>query len=39
MHLIYLRNTFDPEFGGFGERPKFPSPHNLSFLLRYYSAT
>ena len=31
-------NSFDPEFGGFGERPKFPSPHNLSFLLRYNSA-
>lgn len=28
-------NSFDSEFGGFGERPKFPSPHNLSFLLRY----
>jgi len=32
-------DRFDPEFGGFGERPKFPSPHNLSFLLRYYSKT
>ena len=32
-------DRFDPEFGGFGERPKFPSPHNLSFLLRYYSET
>jgi uncharacterized protein YyaL (SSP411 family) len=29
-------NSFDPEFGGFGDRPKFPSPHNLSFLLRYH---
>lgn len=28
-------HTFDKEYGGFGEAPKFPSPHNLSFLLRY----
>ena len=33
-----FNKSFDPEFGGFGEQPKFPSPHNLSFLLRYYSA-
>jgi len=26
---------FDPEFGGFGRAPKFPSAHNLIFLLRY----
>ncbi len=25
---------FDAEFGGFGTAPKFPSPHNLTFLLR-----
>jgi uncharacterized protein YyaL (SSP411 family) len=31
--------TFDHEFGGFGSAPKFPSPHNLSFLLRYYRKT
>jgi uncharacterized protein len=31
-----FENRFDKEFGGFGERPKFPSPHNLSFLLRHY---
>ena len=24
------------EFGGFGTAPKFPTPHNLTFLLRYY---
>jgi len=34
-----FENRFDHEFGGFGERPKFPSPHNLSFLLRYYENT
>lgn len=32
-------STFDPEFGGFGDAPKFPTSHNLSFLLRYYKKT
>ncbi|HBX47807.1 MAG TPA: thioredoxin domain-containing protein, partial [Clostridiaceae bacterium] len=27
---------FDDEYGGFGSSPKFPSPHSLMFLLRYY---
>ena len=27
--------SFDPEWGGFGHAPKFPTPHNLIFLLRY----
>jgi hypothetical protein len=31
--------TFDPQFGGFGTQPKFPSPQNLLFLLRYYKRT
>ena len=26
---------FDPEFGGFGTAPKFPTPHNLLFLMRH----
>ncbi len=30
-----LRRTFDQEYGGFGRAPKFPTPHLLSFLLRY----
>ncbi len=30
-----FENSFDPEQGGFGRSPKFPSPHNLSFLLHY----
>ena len=29
---------FDSDFGGFGKAPKFPSPHNLIFLLRYHKA-
>ena len=32
-----LRNRFDEEFGGFASAPKFPSPHNLLFLLRYWN--
>ncbi|HNX29820.1 MAG TPA: thioredoxin domain-containing protein [Syntrophomonadaceae bacterium] len=31
--------TFDDKYGGFGREPKFPSPHNLMFLLRYYYYT
>ncbi len=31
-----FRTAFDYEFGGFGDAPKFPTPHNLSFLLRYW---
>ena len=27
--------SFDPEYGGFGSAPKFPTPHHLLFLLRY----
>ncbi|MDQ7818083.1 MAG: thioredoxin domain-containing protein [Melioribacteraceae bacterium] len=29
-------NRFDETSGGFGVSPKFPSPHNLMFLLRYW---
>jgi uncharacterized protein YyaL (SSP411 family) len=30
-----LDQSFDSRFGGFGSAPKFPSAHNLLFLLRY----
>jgi len=30
---------FDPEYGGFGTAPKFPTPHLLLFLLRYGKRT
>jgi uncharacterized protein YyaL (SSP411 family) len=30
---------FDHQFGGFGNAPKFPTPHNLLFLLRYFHRT
>ncbi|MCQ4635438.1 thioredoxin domain-containing protein [Anaerovorax odorimutans] len=29
----YFRKTFDEKWGGFGPMPKFPSPHNLLFLM------
>ncbi len=31
-----LARTFDPQWGGFGGAPKFPTPHQLTFLLRRY---
>lgn len=31
-----LSNNFDEIHGGFGGAPKFPTPHNLLFLLRYW---
>lgn len=34
-----LMHTYDSEMGGFGSAPKFPSPHNLMFLLRQYHFT
>ncbi len=30
---------YDPQWGGFGPAPKFPTPHNLIFLLRYARLT
>jgi uncharacterized protein len=30
-----LAGSYDARYGGFGSAPKFPSPHQLSFLLRY----
>lgn len=34
-----LQNRYDPEYGGFGSSPKFPSPHDYIFLLRYWNRT
>lgn len=31
--------VFDKTYGGFGTAPKFPSPHNLCFLLRFHYYT
>ncbi len=31
-----LARVFDPGWGGFGASPKFPTPHNLTSLLRWH---
>ncbi len=31
-----LRDNFDSIYGGFGSAPKFPTPHNYTFLLRWW---
>lgn len=38
IHNAYhsFKSVFDKNHGGFGRYPKFPSPHNLRFLLRYW---
>lgn len=35
---LYKR-SFDEQFGGFGSAPKFPTPHNLLFLMRCYETS
>ncbi len=37
--FVQLSQSFDPTYGGFGKAPKFPTPHNLLFLLSYYGRT
>jgi len=34
-----FKKLFDQQFGGFASAPKFPTPHNLYFLMRYYYYT
>jgi uncharacterized protein YyaL (SSP411 family) len=34
-----LAAAFDPDYGGFGQAPKFPHPTNLDLLLRLWRAT
>ena len=34
-----LLDSFDERYGGFGGAPKFPVPHRLTFLLRYWKRT
>ena len=31
-----LAGQYDQHYGGFGDAPKFPRPHQLMFLLRYW---
>jgi uncharacterized protein YyaL (SSP411 family) len=37
--FIQLSGLFDSKRGGFSSAPKFPSAHNLLFLLRYWKKT
>jgi len=34
-----LAQRFDVRHGGFSQAPKFPTPHNMLFLLRYWKRT
>ncbi len=34
--FLELAQRYDPGYGGFGQAPKFPTPHNLLFLLRQW---
>ncbi|HJZ12592.1 MAG TPA: thioredoxin domain-containing protein [Acidobacteriota bacterium] len=36
MAYEQLHQRYDENYGGFGSAPKFPTPHQLSFLLRYW---
>ena len=31
-----FERIYDEKYGGFGRAPKFPTPHNILFLLSYY---
>ncbi|EIW20004.1 MULTISPECIES: thioredoxin domain-containing protein [Pelosinus] len=33
---LELENSYDSQCGGFGSAPKFPTPHKITFLLRYW---
>jgi Highly conserved protein containing a thioredoxin domain len=35
LAVTQFTQNFDHDYGGFGNEPKFPSPHNLMFLLRH----
>lgn len=34
-----FKRSFDKQYGGFGNAPKFPTPHNLLFLMHYFEKT
>jgi uncharacterized protein YyaL (SSP411 family) len=34
-----LSKRYDPAYGGFSSPPKFPTPHIVTFLLRYWKMT
>lgn len=35
LAVTQLKQRFDHNYGGFGNEPKFPTPHNLMFLMSY----
>lgn len=35
LAVTQFSQNFDHDYGGFGNEPKFPTPHNLMFLLRH----
>lgn len=35
LAVTQFTQRFDHDYGGFGNEPKFPTPHNLMFLLNY----
>lgn len=35
LAVTQFKQSYDHDYGGFGNEPKFPTPHNLMFLLRY----
>ena len=41
LHTAFrkFQQSFDDSHGGFGDAPKFPTPHSLLFLLRYWKRT
>jgi uncharacterized protein YyaL (SSP411 family) len=39
LAFTQLSNRFDKEEGGFSDAPKFPTPHIILFLLRYWKRT
>jgi uncharacterized protein YyaL (SSP411 family) len=36
---LHFQGSFDSDNGGFGRAPKFPSPHQLIFLIRHWWRT
>lgn len=34
-----IKEYYEPNYGGFSKAPKFPTPHKIMFLLRYYKMT
>lgn len=35
LAVTQFSQSYDHDYGGFGNEPKFPTPHNLMFLLRH----